>query len=147
MQRLLIAFGILFLLASLPLAILSIVTGLKDGHAHCCYTDMLITPEAMKALDSLGVTNAQLETYLLQTRSHFTPRHADDPKARWSLIFNLSQKLVPEGKALYVQKVRLASTVALLAAAISFLSGVLLLTNAWHNNRLHRNFMHPRSLA
>jgi hypothetical protein len=147
MQRLLIAFGIIFLLASLPLALLGIVTGLKDGHVHCCYTDMHITSEATKALDSLGVTNAQLETYLLQTRPRYSPRAADDPEARWSLIFNFSETLVPEAKALYVKKVRLASKVALLAAAVSLLSGVLLLTSAWHNHRLRRNFMYPRCLA
>lgn len=147
MQRLLIAFGIIFLLASLPLALLGIVTGLKDGHVHCCYTDMHITPEATKALDTLGVTNAQLETYFLQTGAHFTPRADDDPEARWGLIFNFSETLAPGAKALYLKKVRLASKVAFLAAAVSFLCGVLLLTNAWHNNRLRRNFMYPRSLA
>ena len=55
--------------------------------------------------------------------------------------------LVPQAKQMYVEKVRTASILAFVAAAVSLVSGSLLLTSAWHNNRLRRNFMYPRCLA
>jgi hypothetical protein len=147
MQRLLIAVGIIFLLASLPLALLGIVTGLKDGHVHCCYTDMRITPEVTKLLSELQVTDAQLETYLNVHSPRAVLPEANAPDARDQLSFAVAQMLVPQAKQMYVEKVRTASILAFVAAAVSLVSGSLLLTSAWHNNRLRRNFMYPRCLA
>lgn len=139
MQRLLIAFGIIFLVASLPLTLLGIVSGLKDGHVHCCYTDMRITPEVTKLLGDLQVSDAQLETYLNAHSPRAVLPAAGTPDARHQLSFAVAQMLVPQAKQMYVEKVRTVSVMAFVAAGISLVSGSLLLTSAWHAARLHRS--------
>lgn len=139
MQRLLIAFGVIFLLASVPLTLLGIVSGLKDGHVHCCYTDMRITPEVTKLLSDLEVTDAQLETYLNVHSPRAALPAANAPDARDQRSFAVARTLVPQAKQMYVEKVRTVSVMAFVAAGISLVSGSLLVTSAWHAARLHRS--------